>query len=76
MSFRVNTSDVSKVGATGNGGGPTVESRGRFLDTPAARRVVSGLDSGIRDGLPSLTANSSFAASRSVTVDRAIPQFA
>lgn len=76
MDSRVNTSNVNKINQAGNGGGSAVESRGRFLDTPAARRVVSGLNSGIRDGLPSLTASSSFAASRSVSVDRSVPAFA
>ncbi len=75
MSFRVDTSHVNKVGTAGNGGTSGVESRGRFLDTPTARRVVSGLDSAVRDGLPSLTARSSFAASRSVTADRSVSQF-
>jgi hypothetical protein len=76
MSFHVTNSDVSKVRATDAGVTSTVESRGRFLDTPVARREVSALDLGIRDGLPSLTARSSFAASRSVSVDRSTPQFA
>lgn len=74
MSFRVTTSDVTKAGTVGNGGSARVEKSGPFES--AARRVASSFDPAVRDGLPSLTARSSFAASRSVSVDRSVSQFA